>query len=162
MDEVKLLKLIEQNARMAPQDLADILEASVDDVTATLEDLQQKQVIRGYHTVINWDKQNQEVVKAIIEVNATPERDSGYDNIAKYIYNYDEVSTMYLISGTVDFLVLIEGKTMKEVANFVALKLAPIEGVTGTKTQFVLKSYKTDGVIMEVEEKGQQRRLVMP
>lgn len=162
MDEIRLLELLEQNARMDYEDLADILETSSEEVAAKVSDLENKQVIRGYHTVINWDKKNQEAVKAIIEVNASPERDSGYDNIAKYIYNYDEVDSMYLISGTVDFLVFIEGKTMKEVANFVAMKLAPIEGVTGTRTQFVLKSYKVDGVKMEDDDRSQERRLVLP
>ena len=162
MEQMELLKLLEKNARAEVKDLAAILNEKEDQVAATIKSLEENQVIRGYHTVINWDKANQEGVYAIIEVSATPERDAGYEKIAREIYNYPEVSSLYLISGAIEFIVIIDGKTMKEVASFVAQKLAPIPGVNSTTTHFVLKRYKLDGVILEKEEQNQERMLITP
>lgn len=162
MEQMELLKLLEQNARVEIKDLATVLKETEEQVAASIKSLEDLQIICGYHTVINWDRTNQESVYAIIEVSATPERDAGYEKIAREIYNYSEVSSLYLISGSIEFIVIIDGKTMQEVAQFVAQKLAPIHGVHSTTTHFVLKRYKLDGVIMEKEEKDQERMLITP
>ncbi|MBQ7411969.1 MAG: Lrp/AsnC family transcriptional regulator, partial [Clostridia bacterium] len=111
----------------------------------------------GYHTLGDWDKTDRESVSALIEVKVMPQRDRGFDKIAEKIYNHPEVKSLYLMSGGFDFTVIIEGKTMKEVAYFVAQKLAPIEFVTSTATHFVLKKYKDKGVVYkipEIDERG--------
>lgn len=162
MEDIKLLKALEHNARISLTDLAAILDEDECDVDDKIKELTENKVISGFHTVINWDKTNNEEVMAIIEVDATPERESGYDRIAKHIYSYEEVNTCYLISGQTSFTVIIQGKTMREVADFVAQKLAPIQGVNATITQFVLKRYKEDGIVLEEETKGQERMLITP
>lgn len=162
MEEIKLLQAMENQARLSVTDLADILNSSEEEVAETINTLEKEKVICGYHTVINWDKANKDNVMALIEVSATPERDCGYDKVAKEIYRYPEVSTCYLMSGRSEFTVIIKGKTMREVADFVGQKLAPIEGVTGTVTCFVLKPYKVEGVVMEEEEEQPERLVVTP
>ncbi len=162
MEEIKLLKVLQKNARISLSDLAMILDEEEKVIEDKIRELAERKIISGFHTVINWDKTNHEEVTAIITVDATPERESGYDRIAKHIYSYEEVSTCYLISGQTSFMVIIQGKTMREVADFVAQKLAPIQGVNGTVTQFVLKHYKEDGIVLEEETRSQERMLIMP
>ncbi len=162
MDENKLLTLLENNARCSVTDLAALLDEDEAAVDACIASLQSRHVIAGYHTIINWDKANEDEVQAIIEVNCTPERDSGYDHVAEMIYQYPEVDTMYLVSGRTEFVIIINGKTMREVAGFVARKLAPIEGVKSTETMFVLKKYKLTGTALEQSTDDTQRLLVTP
>lgn len=162
MDEIQLLQAIETDARISVTDLADILNSTETDVENSLKQLQKDNIICGYHTVINWDKTNKEKVLALIEVNATPQRDCGYDKVAEAIVRYPEVSSLYLMSGSFEFTVIIKGKTMREVADFVGQKLAPIENVRGTVTHFVLKQYKVEGVLLHEEEGGQNRLTVTP
>lgn len=160
MNDIKLLQALENNARIDLKDLCDTLNATEDKISEEIVRLKDANVICGYHTVINWDKTNKENVTALIEVGATPKRDSGYDEIAKKIYRYPEVSTMYLMSGKMEFIVVINGKSMREVADFVARKLAPIEGVNKTETYFVLKQYKVEGVVLDEEEREFKRQIV--
>ena len=162
MDELILLNALEMNGRVSVNDLADIVNSSTSDVTDTINKLEKDKVICGFHTVINWDKTSQEKVMAIIEVDAIPVKDMGYDVVAKQIVNYPEVSTLYLMSGKHEFTVIIKGKTMKEVANFVHEKLAPIQGVKATVTSFVLKPYKIEGVMIEDENSELSRLNVAP
>jgi len=162
MDTKQLLNLINHNAKMNITDLASALNECEANVTQTLTDLEKNKVICGYHTLINWDKTNTDHVMALIEVKVTPEREFGYDRIAKSIYRYPEVDTMYLLSGNTEFIVIIHGKTMQEVAQFVGSKLACIPAVTGTSTAFVLKQYKVDGVIFDDDKEKQERLLVTP
>lgn len=162
MEDIRLLKVLQKNARISLSDLAMILDEDEKVIEDKIRELAEKKIISGFHTVINWDKTSHEEVTAIITVDATPERESGYDRIAKHIYSYEEVSTCYLISGQTSFMVIIQGKTMREVADFVAQKLAPIQGVNGTVTQFVLKRYKEDGIVLEEETRSQERMLIMP
>lgn len=159
MDEIQLLKALENNPRVSITDLADILNEKADEVEKEKTKLEKDKVICGYHTVINWDKTSREQVSAVIEVSAKPERDVGYDNIAKKIARFDEVSSLYLMSGTSEFMVIIEGRSMREIADFVGQKLAPIDGVTSTVTCFVLKKYKVEGIMMEQEELKDERQL---
>jgi len=160
MDEIKLLQALENNARIDLTDLCDELNENENTVTTNIQRLEDDNVICGYHTIINWDKTNKDKVTALIEIGAIPKRESGYDDIAKKIYLYPEVSTMYLMSGKTEFTVVISGKTMREVAEFVARKLAPIEGVNKTETYFVLKQYKVEGVILDEEERQFERQIV--
>lgn len=159
MDEIALLKVLENNPAISTSDLADVLNEKEETVRQTKERLEQQHVICGYHTIINWDKTNNDRVSAIIEVSAKPERDVGYDKIAEKIGRFEEVSSLYLMSGKSEFMVIIEGKSMREVADFVAQKLAPIDGVTSTVTCFLLKKYKVEGVAMEQEELKDERVL---
>ena len=161
MEERILLSLLEKNARREVRDLADILQESEENIMETMTQLEKEKVINGYHTVINWERANVDRVSALIEVNCQPERDYGYDRIASMIYSYSEVETMYLMSGKSEFIVMVEGKTMQEISNFVGAKLAVVEGVTGTNTNFVLKKYKTAGIILSDNEDDEDDRMVV-
>lgn len=162
MQEELLLSLLKENARYSTKDLADILLADEDSVIHTMKELEKNKVICGYHTVINWDKTNKQKVMALIQVTVTPERDFGYDRIAQSLYRYPEVDTMYLLSGAAEFVVIIYGKTMQEIANFVGSKLATTDKVTSTATLFVLKKYKENGSIFEDDKKVERRLVVTP
>lgn len=156
-----LLGVLRNNARMEVKDLAAVLGSSEEDVSARMKHLEEAQVICGYHTVINYEESNDEQVTALIQINAQPEREYGYDRIASHIYKFDEVETMYLIAGSSDLLCIVKGETMQQVAQFVASKVACIAGVTGTTTTFILKTYKNSGVILEKDEDGVENRLVV-
>lgn len=153
----KILTLLENDATLSASELALMLKKEVGEIKDAVEAYEKDGVILGYQTVINWDKTDREYVSALIEVKVMPQHDRGFDKIAEKIYNHPEVKSLYLMSGGFDFTVIIEGKTMKEVAYFVAQKLAPIEFVTSTATHFVLKKYKDKGVIYsapEIDERG--------
>ena len=156
----ELLKLIENNARVEAKDLAACLGEEEDKTLETLERYRKEGIIAGYHTIINWEKADVEISKAIIFVSCVPERVAGYDKIAERISRYPEVESLYLISGKAEFLLQVNGKNMREVSNFVAHKLAPTEGVNGTETMFVLKEYKKYGVSF-FEETGEGERLLV-
>lgn len=160
MDELAMLHLLENDPQISAEDLADALNEKKADVLRAKERLEKDKVICGYHTVINWDKTNDERCSAVIEVSAKPERDVGYDAIAERIARFDEVTSLYLMSGKSEFLVTIEGKTMREIGDFVGQKLAPIEGVTSTVTCFMLKKYKVEGMMLEEEPLKDERQIV--
>ena len=149
MDEMVLLDLLSKDPRATVTDLADILGETEETVENAMNSLTEKKIICGYHTVINWDKTNIDHVDAMIGVSAKPERDTGYDKIAERIAKFPEVSALYLMSGTWEFIVNVNGKTMREIAEFVGSKLAPVDGVTATTTMFVLRKYKVNSVIMD-------------
>lgn len=162
MKKELLLTLLETNARYSVRDLADVLLEDEESIIHTMNDLEKKKIICGYHTIINWDKTSKDKVMAMIEVDVIPERDFGYDRVAKNIYRYPEVDTMYLMSGKSEFIVIIYGRTMQEISNFVATKLATTENVSSTSTFFVLKEYKVNGVVFGEEEKPNERLIVTP
>ena len=147
-----VLKVLEDNANLTPEQLAVLCQKEVGDIKKFIDEQEKNGVILGYKTMIDWDKTDREYVSALIEVKITPQRDRGFDRVAERIYNYPEVQSLYLMSGGFDLAVMIEGKTMKEVAYFVAQKLATIEDVISTATHFVLRKYKDKGVIYGVEE----------
>lgn len=152
-----ILKLLEENAQLTAEQLAVMLGKSEEEVKAAIKRYEDEGVIRGYTALVDWDKTDREYVSAIIEIKVTPQRDRGFDRIAEKIINYSEVKSVMLVSGGFDLLVTIEGKTLKEVAYFVANKLAPMEGVLSTATHFVLKKYKDKGIVYgapEVDERG--------
>lgn len=144
----KILELLERDAKLTAEQVAVMLDRDPIAVAAQIKEFEEKHIIVGYKTVVNWENTDHEPVSAIIELKVTPQRGEGFDEVAKRIYQYEEVASVYLMSGGFDLTVIIEGKTMKEVALFVAEKLAPMEQVLSTATHFVLKKYKVDGVIL--------------
>ena len=152
----KILTFIEKNSRIDLKELAIILGVDEASVVNELQKMEEEHIICGYHTLINWDNTSEEKVAALIEVKVTPQRGMGFDKIAERIYQYNEVNAVYLMSGSFDFTVFIEGKTMRQVAQFVSDKLAPMESVLSTATHFVLKKYKEKGIIIEGEEKDER------
>lgn len=156
-----LLELLENNSKLQIADVATMLGVSTEEVAKEIEALEKEQVICGYHTLVNWDKTDKEFVTALIEVKVTPQRGQGFDKIAERIYGFKEVKAVYLMSGGFDLTVIIEGRTMKEVALFVAQKLAPLESVQSTATHFVLKKYKDHGIVLE-EDHRDERMIISP
>lgn len=154
--KTKILKLIQHNSKLSTNDIATMLGLEETDVINTIAQLEKDQIICGYNTIINWDKTNDERVTALIEVKVQPMRGEGFERVAERIYNYEEVTSLYLMSGGFDMTVFIEGKTMKEVAQFVARKLAPMDGVLSTSTHFVLKKYKEAGTKLELNKKDER------
>ena len=162
MMKSKILELLETNSRLTAEDIAVMIGEEVAVVATAIKEMEQDQVICGYNTLINWDQSDRkDIVTALIEVKVTPQRGEGFDKVAERIYNYKEVKSVYLMSGGFDFTVIIEGKTLKEVAFFVGQKLAPIDSVLSTATHFVLKRYKEFGVILEAPKKD-ERMVVSP
>jgi DNA-binding Lrp family transcriptional regulator len=157
----QILAVIEKNARIDLNDLAVMLGTTEVAVANEIAQMEKEKVICGYHTLINWDSTSEEKVTALIEVKVTPQRGLGFDKIAERMYNYNEVRAVYLMSGGFDFTVIIEGKTMKEVAQFVTERLAPLEAIRGTATHFILKKYKDHGTVL-VEGNKDERMLVTP
>ena len=157
----ELLSIIEKNSRIDFFFFFVLLGASEEDVLKELESLEKEGVICGYHTLINWEKTTIEKVMALIEVKVTPQRGRGFDNIAERIYNYPEVKAVYLISGGYDLLVILEEKTLKEIAGFVSDKLSTLDSVLSTATHFILKKYKDHGTILNKESKD-EREVITP
>ena len=157
----KILAVIEKNSRIDLNDLAIMLGVSEAEVANERAAMEKEQIICGYHTLINWDKTSNEKVTALIEVKVIPQRTLGFDKIAERMYNYPEVRAVYLMSGGFDFTVIIEEKTMKEVAQFVTDKLATLDAVRGTATHFILKKYKDHGTVI-AENIKDERMLVTP
>ncbi|MCI5951805.1 MAG: Lrp/AsnC family transcriptional regulator [Anaerostipes sp.] len=155
-----ILKLMEKNSRIDFQDVADMLDTDLETVKKTVKEMEDEHIICGYHTLINWDKEEEERVTAMIEVRITPQRGRGFDKIAERIYNYPEVKTVYLMSGTYDLMVILEEKTLKEISHFTSNRLAVIDSVIGTTTHFVLKKYKDHGTILA--EPVDERMAVTP
>lgn len=143
----KLLNILEEDATLTAAQLATMLGKEEGDIKKMISAYEKDGVILGYKTIIDWDKTDREYVTALIEVKLTPQKDRGFDQVAEKIYNYPEVQSLYLMSGGYDLALFIEGKTMKEVAYFVAQKLAPIDAVNSTATHFVLRKYKDKGIV---------------
>ena len=155
----KILAIIEKNSRIDVHELSVLLGESEIAVANAIAELEKDHVICGYHTMINWENTSEEKVEALIEVKVTPQRGMGFDKVAERIYNYPEVNSVYLISGGFDFMVTLEGKTLREVSEFVSDKLSPLDSVLSTKTNFILKKYKDHGTIM-AEQRKDERELV--
>ena len=155
----QILSILERDARTSPEKIAVMLGKPEDEIVKAIQEMEENGVIRRYKTVIDWDKAGKERVFAFIDVRVTPSRGVGYDDIAKRVYKYPEVHSVYLVSGDYDLRVVAEGKTMQDVAFFVADRLAPLEGVLSTRTNFLLKKYKDDGDIFDDE--GEEYRLAV-
>lgn len=149
----EILKLLAENCRISVQDIAAITNKSVDEVQAIIKDCETKGIIRAYKTVIDWEKAGvDDVVYAFIDVKVNPERVVGFDDIAARIYKFPQVQSVHLVSGASDLRVVVSGKSIKDVALFVAEELATIDRVQSTSTHFLLKTYKADGIIFGDEE----------
>lgn len=161
MSELKnqLLDLLQQDCRISLEKMAVMTGCGVQEVAQAIDEMEKEHIILHYQPIINWDKTDKQSVEGIIEVKVTPQRDMGFDAVAARIYHFDEVKSVYLMSGSYDLLVLIEALTLKELALFVSEKLSALDMVTGTSTSFVLKRYKQDGVVFEKE--SEDRRLAV-
>ncbi|RDU24576.1 Lrp/AsnC family transcriptional regulator [Anaerosacchariphilus polymeriproducens] len=157
----KILTFIEKNSRIDLKELSIILGVDEIAVANELAEMEKENIICGYHTLIDWDKTTVDKVTALIEVRVTPQRGQGFDNIAERIYNYSEVTSVYLISGGYDLMVTLEGKSLRDISQFVSDKLSTLDTVLSTATHFILKKYKDHGTIMDKKNKD-ERMLVSP
>jgi DNA-binding Lrp family transcriptional regulator len=156
-----LLKLLEENAFTPKETLAKALNRPVDEIKRQIKQFEEDKIILAYKAIIDDEKADRHTVKAVIEVKITPEREGGFNRLAARISQYSEVTSCFLMSGSYDLLVFVEGKTLREVATFVSEKLATIHGVLSTATHFMLKPYKVQGVLMEYQA-SEERLKVSP
>jgi len=159
--ETSLLNLLKEDCRIPLEKMAVMTGARIEEVADAITDMEKRRIILRYSPMINWDLTDRERVEAMIEVRVTPQRDMGFDAVAKRIYRFDEVKSVYLMSGSYDLLVLVEARTLKDLAMFVASKLSTLETVTGTATSFVLKRYKEEGVVFDGDE-SDHRLVISP
>ena len=157
----QILTFLEKNSRIDPKELAILLGSDEVTIMNEIAKMEEEKVICGYHTLIDWEKVSDEKVTALIEVRVTPMRGQGFDSIAERIYNYPEVRSVYLISGAYDLMVILEGKTLREVSNFVSDKLSTLDSVLSTATHFILKKYKDHGTAFAVK-KEDEREMITP
>ncbi|MGI6125281.1 MAG: Lrp/AsnC family transcriptional regulator [Acetivibrionales bacterium] len=157
----ELLDILKNNCRLSYEEIAVMLGTTADIVKDTIQELEGKGIIVAYNALIDWEKVDNQYVTAYIEVKVTPQRGQGFDKVAERIYQYPQVSACSLISGGFDLFVIVEGKTMKEVALFVAEKLAPVDSVLSCATHFVLRKYKDNGVIFDKVHKDDREAVVL-
>ena len=157
----EILKILEDDARTTVKKISTMTGIPSSEVTKTIKQAEEDRIILKYKTVINWDRVEDEQVWALIEVKLTPQKDVGFDSIAERIYRFPQTRTVYLVSGAYDLIVLIVCQTSHEIAEFVSHKLAPIEGVQETVTQFLLKRYKEDGEIIEGKEEVKRQPVTL-
>ncbi len=160
MDDI--LNILEKNSgKINPENIANMLGVSDKEVADRIAALEKANIIVGYKTLIDWDKTDNECVTALIELKITPQRGEGFDTVAERIYKYPQVKSLYLMSGGFDLAVFIEGESMKEVALFVAEKLAPMDSVLSTATHFVLKKYKQEGIVFDDDESDTREMITL-
>jgi len=159
--EMQIIDLLIEDARIAPEQIAVMTASSPAQVREAIAHLERERVLVKYAAVINWERTGREWVQAMIEVRVHPQRDRGFDAMAARIYQFEEVTALYLMSGAYDLMVMVEAPTLKQLAGFVSSKLSTLEGVTGTATHFMLKTYKQGGVVFSGEE-GDRRLAVSP
>ena len=159
--DMHILEILCEDARVSPREIAVMTGSDEAQVNMAIDGLRRAGVLVGYQALINWERTEREFVQAVIEVNVVPQREKGFDAIAQRIVQYDEVKSVYLMSGAYDLMVLCEARTLKELASFVHSRLSTIEGVTGTSTHFMLKTYKYGGMVF-AGGKGDRRQAVMP
>ena len=152
----KLLQLLEQDCTLTPEQLASMTDMTVEEVKAAIKRYEDEKIILGYQAIVDWDRTQREAVTGLIEVKVTPQRGEGFDRVAERIYQYDEVESVYLMSGAYDLTVIISGRSLKEVAQFVGERLSTLEDVTGTATHFILHKYKEKHLIFEKQEKQER------
>lgn len=157
----EIMEILESDARATPEGISTMTGIPLAEVKKAIGEAEKNHVIVKYKTMINWQKVGDERIWAVIEVRIQPQRNVGFDAIAERIYRFPEVRSAYLVSGTYDLAVFVVGKTMQEVASFVSQRLAPLEGVQGTTTHFLLKRYKEDGEILDVKEEDKRLPLTM-
>ena len=160
MEEI-LNILDKEKGNVSRAKIAQMLGMEENEVADKIEKMEKENVIVGYKTIVNWDKTDKDVVVALIELRITPQRGEGFDKVAERIYKYPQVKSLYLMSGAYDLAVTIEGKSMKEVALFLAQKLAPMDSIISTATHFVLKKYKEEGIVFEDDEKDTRQVITL-
>jgi len=153
----EILEKLENDCRITPRNLALMLDKEEGEIKNIIEDLERERIILGYKAVVDWDKTDKEYVTALIELKVVPQRDGGFDKVADLLCTYDEVQTAYLMSGGFDLALILEGKTMREVAYFVAEKIAVMDGIISTATHFVLRKYKEKSVIYSLDGRADTR-----
>lgn len=158
----QILDAISKNSRLTAEDLAAMLGTQKEIIENEMKEMEEAKVICGYPTLINWDNTDCEKVTALIEVKVTPQRGLGFDKIAERIYQFEEVESVYLMSGGFDLTVTISGRSMREVSQFVSDKLATLDSVMSTATYFVLKKYKEHGLAMSPAKTEDERMLISP
>ena len=161
IDDIELLKIIEKDPRISSSDIAVQLGTGVDEVEAEIQRLKDEKIILGYTAEINWHKTYPEKVTALIEVRNTPQRNQGFDNIARILSKYDKVSDCFLMSGAFDLLLTYNDDSLKDIAEFVYNKVATSEGVLSTATHFILKKYKSNGIFFEDTTKDDRQAIVL-
>ncbi|WP_106406348.1 Lrp/AsnC family transcriptional regulator [Bacillus marinisedimentorum] len=158
--ELEVLRCLDDDARLSTETIAKMIGISQEETEEIIQKLENDNVIAGYNTVINWRNTGiEEGVTAMIDVKVTPKREVGFDDIAKRIYRYPEVQSVYLMSGAYDLSVVVAGKSVSEVGLFVSEKLSTLDSVISTTTHFILKKYKHDGTIFDSNDKD--RRIVV-
>lgn len=157
----KILKLLQKNARMSNQQIAVILGITEQEVDEAMAELETKGVIKGYTAVIDWDKAGADHVSALIELKVTPKKNLGFDEIAQRVMEFEEVESVYLMSGGYDLLVEVKGSSFQEIAMFVAKRLSPLDSVLSTATHFLLTRYKEDGIVVNGEQDEERRSMVL-
>lgn len=158
----EILRILDnEQGKISRAKIAQMLGMEEEAVAEKIEEMERNNVIVGYKTIVNWDKTDRDVVTALIELRITPQRGEGFDKVAERIYKYPQVHSLYLMSGAYDLAVTIVGKSMKEVALFVAQKLAPMDSIISTATHFVLKKYKEEGIVFEDDEKDTRQVITL-
>lgn len=157
MDE--LLKLLRTNALETPENIAKMLDLPVKEIKKKIQQYEQQGIIRGYQAIVNEDQLDLDTVRAVIEIKITPERKGGFNKTAQRVSKFSQVDSLFLMSGTYDLLAFVSGRNLKEVANFVSERLATIDGVLSTSTHFMLKTYKDQGVLMEMEDSHERLKV---
>ena len=157
----KILQIVEKNSRIDLKELSIILGVEETDIVEEMHKMEEEGIICGYHTLIDWEKNSLDKVNALIEVRVTPQRGQGFDSIAERIYKYPEVTAVYLMSGGFDLLVILEGKSLKEISSFVSDKLSTLDTVLSTATHFILKKYKDHGTIL-TKKRVDEREMFTP
>lgn len=152
----RILKILEDNARLPLEDIAAMADKTPQEVAAAIDEYAKAGVIKGYKTLIDWDKTDETRVKAIIELKVSPKKDRGFDEIASTIALFPEVDSVMLMSGGYDLGLIMTGSSFQEIALFVALRLSPLDDVLSTATHFVLRTYKRDGVVYADENKDER------
>ncbi len=160
MEEI-LRILDKEQGRVSREKIAQMLGISEEEVSEKIREMEKQNIIVGYKTIVNWDKTDIDLVTALIELRITPQRGEGFDKVAERIYKYPQVRSLFLMSGAYDLAVTISGKSMKDVALFVASKLAPMDSIISTATHFVLKKYKEEGIVFEDDEKDTRQVITL-
>lgn len=153
--------LAKSDKKLTNEQIAQMIGSNEDEVASIIRGLEKENIVVGYKTMINWEKTDKELVTSIIELKVSPQRGEGFDRVAEKIYKYAQVKSLFLMSGSYDLCVIIEGQSMKDVALFVAQKLAPMDNVLSTATSFVLKKYKEDGLIFYNNEEDTRQAITL-
>lgn len=157
----KILVLLQNNARLTAEEIAVMTDTPAEEVRRLIEEMEKDKVILGYSAAINWEKTDLDPVTALIEVRVTPQRDQGFDRIARRIYQFPQVKDCYLMSGDFDLMVIVSDRSLKAVAQFVSEKIAPLESVVSTKTHFILKTYKMNGLEFITQDEDRREAVVL-